>query len=423
MRLETAMLAGREGINVHGQAISVIGDNIANANTTGFKTSRVEFIDLLGDVDRAGAETGGIPSTGSGVAISQVRQIHETGVIEPTGRSLDVGIAGGGFFILGDPNSPTFSRAGNFLINSNGNLANADGKEVLGLVGDGTTLTPLNMLNVSTAGAPTTAAGLFGNLDSSAPVSAAVPANPATFGEVSQNATFVMPNLTVFDSLGAAHTVSVAFYKTGVNTFTAQAYIDGGEVGGTAGTPVKLGPDATMTFSPTGRIEDANKAAASIAVAPAYGNGAAAGGFTIDLSGFTQVATTSQISSVTQDGLGTGDIVDYEFLSDGTVSAVLGSGRNVAIGRIQLASFPNVDGLSRIGSGGFEATQDAGTMQAGVPGSSGFGTLQGKSLERSTVDISDQFVNLVVYQRGYQANSQAMSTANTLLRDTIALLR
>lgn len=423
MRLETAMLAGREGVSVHGQAISVIGDNIANANTTGFKTSRVEFIDLLGDVNRAGSEVTGIPSSGSGVAVSQVRQIHDTGVIEPTGRSLDVGIAGGGFFILGDPDAPTFSRAGNFMINGNGNLANSQGKEVLGFVGDGTALSPLNMLNISTAGAPTTAAALFGNLDSSAPNSVAIPANPATFAEVNQNATFVMPNLTVFDSLGAAHTVSVAFFKTGVNTFTAQAYIDGGDVGGAAGTPVKLGGDATLTFSPNGRIEEANKPAASIAVAPAYGNGAAAGNFTIDLSGFSQVATTSQLTSVTQDGLGTGDIVDYEFQGDGTVSAVLGSGRSVVIGRIQLASFPNVDGLSRVGNGGFEATQDAGTMQVGVPGGAGFGTLQGKTLERSTVDISDQFVSLVVYQRGYQANSQAMSTANNLLRDTIALLR
>ncbi|MFM1848536.1 MAG: hypothetical protein RL417_2010 [Pseudomonadota bacterium] len=423
MRLETAMLAGREGINAHGQAISVIGDNISNANTTGYKTSRVEFVDLLGDVHRTGAETTGMVTSGSGVAISRVRQIHDTGVIEPTGRSLDVGIAGNGFFVLGDPTAPTFTRAGNFRINGNGNLASADGSELLGLVGDGTTLTPLNMLNVTTAGAPTTVAGLFGNLDSSAPIAAAVPANPATFAEVSRDATFVMPNLTVFDSLGAPHVVSVAFYKTGVNTFTAQAYMDGGEVGGVAGTPVKLGGDATLTFSPTGRIEDADKAAASIVAAPAYGNGAAGGNFTIDLSGFSQVATTSQLTSVTQDGLGTGDIVDYEFLADGTVSAVLGSGRNVTIGRIQLASFPNLDGLNRIGGGEFEAGEDAGTMQLGAPGSSGYGTVQGRSLERSTVDISDQFVNLVVYQRGYQANSQAMSTANTLIRDTIALLR
>jgi len=423
MRLETAMLAGREGITAHGQAISVIGDNIANANTTGFKTSRVEFSDLLGDVHASGAENPGMASSGSGVAVSRIRQIHDTGVIEPTGRSLDVGIAGNGFFILGDPNAPTFTRAGNFLINEAGNLASASGQEVLGLVGDGATLTPLNMLNISTAGTPTSAAALYGNLDSTAPVSPVIPANPATFTEINANATFVMPNLTVYDSLGGSHNVSVAFFKTDVNTFTAQAYMDGGEVGGTPGAPVQLGANATMTFSPTGRIEDANKAAASITAAPAYGGGAAAGNFTIDLSGFTQVATTSQLSSVTQDGEGTGDVVDYEIGPDGVISAVLGSGRNVAIGRIQLASFPNVDGLNRVGNGGFEAGELAGDMTAGVPGSSGYGTLQGKTLERSTVDISDQFVNLVVYQRGYQANSQALNTANELIRDTISLMR
>jgi flagellar hook protein FlgE len=417
------MRAGREGVNVNGQAISIIGDNIANASTTGYRTSRVEFSDLLGDVEGSGAEVPGVATSGSGVAIARVRQIHETGVIEPTGRSLDVGITGGGFFMLGDPAAPTFTRAGNFSINAAGNLSSPDGREVLGLVGEATALSPISLFNVNTAGAPTSAAAIFGNLDSTSPVVAAVPANPATFVEINAAASFVMPNLTVYDSLGGARNVTIAFFKTDVNTYTAQAYMDAGETGGVAGTPVQLGANATLTFSPNGRIEEANRAAAAITATPAYAGGAAPGNFTIDLSAFSQVATVSQLSSVTQDGLGTGEVVDYQIGEDGIVSATLASGRNVAVGRIQLATFPNLDGLNRIGSNSFEAGADTGELQTGQPGAGGFGTLQGKSLERSTVDITDQFVNLVVYQRGYQASSQALNTANTLIRDTLGLLR
>lgn len=420
MRLESALLASREGVTAHGQAISVVGDNIANANTIGFKTSRAEFADLLGEV---GGETGSLATTGSGVTVNRVRQIHETGVIEPTGRPLDMAIAGAGFFMAGTPENISFTRAGNFFINDAGNLTTADGLEVLGTTGDAATLTPLNMLNLNLTGEATTTLGLFGNISSSAPVLGAPPANPATFNELAAGSSFIASNLTVYDSLGTAHPVSVAFTKTGANQWAAQAFVDGAEVGGAAGQPVQLGATANLTFGENGTIDPANAAAAVITGTPAWGNGAAAGNFTIDLSSFSQVATTSQVSSITQDGQGTGQIVSYEVGKDGTLAAVLASGDRATIGIIQLATFPNIDGLQRIGNGMFRASENTGEISFGVPGADGRGGIEGASVERSTVDIANQFVDLVVLQRGYQANSQAMSAANDLLRDTISLIR
>ncbi len=424
MRLESALFSSREGINAHGQAIAVIGDNISNANTIGFRASRIEFGDLVAE-GTSSREGGNLPSVGSGVVVQNVRPVEGTGVIENTGRALDVAIEGRGFLTVGDSSDPYYTRAGNLSISEEGLLINVNGQEVLGFNADDGSLGTLNVSNLNLNGKATSAASIFGNVNSSLAV-ATVPSSPESFQVLNAAASHVA-NIRVYDSLGETHDITVAFFKTASsssgNTYTVQAYIDGGDVGGTAGAPVQLGSNATLTFGTDGKIAAANAAAASITAAPSYGNGAAAGSFTMNFSGFTQFAGPSQLSTITQDGQGSGNILEYEIRKNGEFIANLDTGQSVLIGTLRLADFSNLDGLQRAGNGLYTATETAGERKLGVPGEDGLGTLAGSSLERSTVDIANQFVDLVLYQRGYQAASQTLNATNALIRDTILLIR
>ena len=419
MRLDTALFAGASGIQAHGQAIAVVSNNISNANTTAYKESRVEFSELLPKSQDGGSSIA-TPESGSGTKISEVHEIFTGGVLEGTGRSLDAGVDGEGFFMVGDPANPLLTRAGNFSLDKTGNLVTADGSQVLGLPVGSTTLGALNLYNLNLTASATTAGSAAGNLDASLPV-ATIPANPASFREINENASFLQ-TFSVYDSLGAARDISVAFYKTGNGAFSAQAYIDGAEVGGTAGTPVKVGNAATLNFSDKG-IQDNPGTAATIVGTPAFNNGAAAGNFTIDLSKFTQYASPSSISNYTKDGQGAGNIKGYEIRSNGEIHAQLDSGSSKLIGTLQLASYPNKDALERIGSNLYRPLADAGTATIGNPGSGPLGTTRGQTLEQSTVDLATQFTNVILLQRGYQANAQMVSKTAEMLQQTIALIR
>jgi len=420
-RLESALYQSATGLSANGQAISVIGDNIANANTIGYRASRIIFADLVAG-GKASNETKNIPSVGSGVGVAGIKPRQETGLIEDTGRDLDIAIEGRGFIMVGDPANPSYTRAGVLAVNKDGILVNASGEQVLGFAGgDDGTLSTLNVSDFTLGGTATSALGVFGNLNSGAE-SAEVPADPATFNEINQLAAFVT-NPSVYDSLGARHDITLAYYKTDTNTWAVQAYIDGEDVGGEAGKPTKIGNQLTLNFGSDGVIPEANRAAAVITATPAYSNGAAAGNFTISLGGFTQFAGTSQVVSLTNDGQGVGNVQNYEIRDNGEFFANLDSGQNVQIGTLQLADFNNVDALQRAGNGLFVATAEAGDRRLGQPGVAGLGTLAGGSLERSTTDLANQFVDMVLYQRGYQASSQTLSTAAQLIKDTLALIR
>lgn len=425
MRLESALYSSRAGLDAHGKAIAVIGDNVANASTTGYRSSRVEFSDIMA-AGVSGSDSGATASGGSGAIVSKITETTETGTLEFTGRQLDVGIGGRGYFTVGDPAAPSYTRNGSFATDSTGLLVTQDGTPVLGVAGSGVLgtdpLTTLNLKNLNTAGTPTGAMTVFGNLDAGTRVETAAPANPATFKELNAGASYVT-NVTVFDSLGATHNVTLAFTKTAANTWVSQAYMDGADVGGTAGVPVQLGSNVTVNFGEGGQVPTANQAAASITAAPAYSNGAAAGNFTIGLGSFTQYAAPAQTSSITQDGIGVGSISGYEFKKTGQIYANLDNGQTVLVGSLGIADFVNPGGLTRIGNSMYAATDTVGDVTVAAGGTSGLGEIEGGSLERSTVDIANEFVNLVIYQRGYQANSQALNAANELVRDTIALMR
>lgn len=418
MRIESALYASKQGIDAHGKAISVIGDNISNSNTVGFKSSRVEFADLLGTGEEGG-EPSTIPSTGSGVELARVRPIHSNGVIEFSGRTLDMAIQGNGFFMIGDAAAPTLSRAGNFEISSDGLLVNVDGNAVLGLSGvDGATLGPIDMVNLDLTGQATTAANLTGNLSAGEQVTA-VPEGADSFLDLGGAASF-SATVTAFDSLGGERNVSMYFFKTGANEWTVNAYANGSDVGGEDGVPVAIGT-SNIQFNTDGTINPDGGATTIELQAPWAG--AAEGAISIDLTGFSQFASPSNLSGLTVDGQAAGSINGYQIDPDGAIYATLNTGNRAFVGQLQLANVRNVDGLERVGNSAFRETDRSGERVIGAPGSTGLGGIEAASLERSTVDISTEFVELVLYQRGYQANSQIMNAASDIIRDTIGLVR
>ncbi len=417
MRIESALYTSKEGLDAHGQAISVIGDNISNANTVGFKGSRTEFSDLLaGGADSPYPDN--LPTSGSGATVQSVRpMIFENGVIEVTGRTLDMAVDGNGFFMVGDPAAPKFTRAGNFEVSRDGYLETAAGDRVLGIQGAGeaAVLGPIDMINVNLNGSPTASASIAGNLSSAAEIAEA-PQNPASFGELNQAAAF-SASIDVYDSLGASHPLSLYFFKTGAGQWQAQAYVDAGQTGGEAGRPQMVG-QTVLNFDETGGLPGEALLNAQFTF-----SGAQASNISVDLSQMNQFASESSISNVARDGQAAGSISGYEILEDGSVMAKLSSGTSILVGTLQLAKVPNLDGLNRAGDTLFTHTDAAGDLVMGAPGENGLGRLRGQSLERSTVDISKEFVDLVLIQRGYQANAQVLTQTNELLRQAIAMLR
>jgi len=201
-----------------------------------------------------------------------------------------------------------------------------------------------------------------------------------------------------------------------------QAYLNGADTGAGDGVPVLIG-QTNLQFNQNGQIDPANAATSVIQGTATWANGAAQSNLTIDLKSFTQFAGGSRITNASQDGQGPGEIAGYEVDQNGGIFAVLDSGRRAQVGTIGVAVMQNVDGLQRVGSSLFESTPDAGQVVVGIAGRGGFGALQGGALESSNVDIADQFVDMIVYQRGYQANSQVLSAASEIIKGTISLIR
>ena len=420
MRLESALNTSREGLSAHGQAIAVVGDNIANASTPGFKRGRAEFRDIMGEIpDSSNSEV--VSGSGDGVSIGRTRQNFETGALDITGRSLDVALTGNGFFLVGDVENPLFTRMGTFQVSTDGFLTTSAGLPVLGYQGaDTTTLTSIDMNKVNIEAQATTNLQLFGNIDGTQ-INATPPPAGSSFKEITTAASFVASQ-GIFDSLGQRHDVTMCFFKGAGNQWTVQSYVNGSDTGAGVDVPVLVG-QATLAFNPVGRIDEANAAAAAINGTINWANGAAASPITIDLKSFTQYAGGSLVTNAFQDGRGAGEISSYEFDTNGGIYAILDTGERAQVGSLPVAIFQNVDGLERSGSSVYSSTIDAGEMQLGTPGRGARGGLKGAALESSNVDIANQFVDLVIYQRGYQANSQVLSAASEILKGTIAMIR
>ncbi len=430
--ISEGLFAGRAGIQSHGSAISVLADNIANSNTVGFKQSRAEFIDLLaGNISGQGSSS----AIGSGSSVKNVTQIFTQGDFEFTGRGLDLAIDGNGFFVVQD-NAGTrqYSRAGNFKIDAKGNLLNQNGNKVLGFPEEGSGgLEPLNVNTIATTSQPTQNVKISGNLDAKEGPGTGDSVGDAVLGAGNTGAvtgeTFQSISgearhstfCTIYDSLGQDHTVNLYFYKTATqNPWVVSAYVDSSEVtGGTVGVPYRVGT-TTLTFQGDG----------TRATVPPYdirtqvidwASGANDASVDLSFDPYTQFSTPSNISSIVQDGSGSGSVTSFNVETDGTLFATLDNGQTSAIGKLALAVFGNSEALRRTGESLYSESHGSGQPVIGTPETGKFGSIQAGALELSTADIASDFIKLISFQRGFQGSSRIISNIDELLKEIINL--
>ena len=383
--------------------LDVTGNNIANASTTGFKSSRAQFADVYA-ASNLGTSKDAI---GQGVQLSKVAQQFTQGNVSFTDNSLDLAINGQGFFVVEDQEGRFYTRAGAFGLDKDGYVVNATGQRLLGfqsLNGEVTGATgPLQVDTVSLAPQPTQGIDVQVNLDagSVAPTSAFSIADPSSYN----NAT----SLTVFDSLGEEHLATMYFRKTVANTWGSYLYVDGvATAGGTN--------PATMTFDNSGNLTSAaNNAFGSVAVA----TGAANLTLGVDFTGTTQFGADFGVNALGQDGYTTGRLSGIDIDTQGVVLARFGNGETAPQGQVMLANFGNPQGLQPIGDTLWTESSESGPPLAGAPGTAALGLVQSGALEESNVDLAQQLVNMIIAQRNFQANAQVIRAEDEVTQTII----
>ena len=382
--------------------LDVTGNNIANNNTTGFKSSRAQFADVYA-VSNLGSTSDAI---GQGVQLSSVAQQFNQGNISFTDKSLDLAINGEGFFVLEEGGSRVYSRAGAFGVDKAGFIVNSTGQNLVAFgASNGTITGALGPFQLSTANLSPQASTLVSvgvNLDSNAAtvVPAFNPADGATFS----NST----SLTVFDSLGGKHLASLYFRKTGANAWDTHVRIDSDN---TQTTAVQ-----SVAFNSAGQLTTAMPVGYG-AFTP--GNGASAFTLALNFTGTTQVGANFGVNSLTQDGFTSGRLSGIGIDDQGIVLARFSNGQSEAQGQIALANFGNAQGLQPTGDSNWVETNTSGSALVGAPGTASLGLLQAGSLEESNVDLSEQLVNMIVAQRAFQANAQMIRTEDEVTQTII----
>jgi len=421
----TSFSTALSALSATSTAIDVVGNNLANLNSPGFKTSDVVFRDLVTQSLGAGlGETQVGFGTGQPLTVRQFTQ----GAIQTTSGLLDAAVQGDGFFVVKDASGNTFyTRAGNFQADKAGNLLTDTGYKVQGWTNTSS----------STTGVDTN--GPIGNIV--VPVGSLKPANATTDMTVDLNlnassaadatSDFSTP-VTIYDSLGTSHVLTLNFEKTGANQWSYKITMPGDEIsGGTAGTPFEIsGASGTFTFgNQDGLLTDPAAGSPLAFSIPGLTDGAKDLSISWDfytaagVGRITQFAQKSAASANSQDGAPAAGL-DRVGLSDGgEILAHYTDGTQVVVGQVALASIRNPDSLVAAGNNNFQCSAATATPTIGTPGTGGRGTIVGGSIEASTVDIAREFTNLIVYQRGYEANSKVVTTADSISQTTINLIR
>jgi flagellar hook protein FlgE len=402
-------------------AIDVVGNNLANMDTTGFKGSDMAFSDLI---SQSIGNNGGT-EVGFGTAQPLSIQDFSQGAIQSETGPLEAAIQGSGFFVAQNANGNTlYTRDGTFQVDNSGNLTTATGEDVQGwtaLNADGSINTSGPIGNIAiTSGAlkppaATTAMTVSLNLNSTATADA--------------TSSFSVP-VTSYDSLGTPHVLTVDFQKTGSNTWSYQVTLPGSDVtAGTAGTPFDI-PNAsgTLTFDATGQLTSP-AAGSPIAVAiPGLSDGAADmnvtwNPYTAAGAGLiTQFGQASASSANTQNGEAAAQLVSVSIANGGAIVANYSDGIQTTVGQVAVASIGNPSTLINAGDNQYTLSASTDNPSVGTPGTGGRGTVVGSALEASNVDLATQFTNLIQFQRSYEANAHVVTTADQLSQDTINLI-
>ena len=417
---------GLSGLNAASRNLDVIGNNIANANTTGMKASRTEFASLVAATIGTG---GGGNGAGIGVEVAAISQSFTQGNINITGNNLDVAINGAGFFQLKQPDgSAAYTRDGSFKLDKDGYLMTNSGANIMGYPTDPTTGKPtsasIQALQLPTSapiGAKATAAIVTEfNLDARAPLAAGVPAVAAAAGPPVVLAQAAIPptprttygtSMTAYDSQGSAVPVTLYFErKTAGATDTWEVYDST-----TATTPV-----ATLTFDADGKLTAPLPGATTLTIAtPSAATPSILA--KLDVSKVTQYGSAFTVSNLTQDGYAPGELVGLNIGQDGKITARYSNGETQTNGQLALADFRNAQGLTPGAGNTWIETFASGQPVQGSPGQGKFGALRAGALEESNVDLTGELVNMMTAQRAYQANAQTIKTQDQIMTTLVNL--
>ncbi|MBP9204787.1 MAG: flagellar hook protein FlgE [Kofleriaceae bacterium] len=429
MSLLTSLFTGASGMTAHGNAIGVVGDNIANVSTTGFKRTRAGFADVLGG-------NLGSQRLGAGVRSGVLQTQFEQGSVQQTGGMLDMAVRGDGYFVVsGNHNGQAanyYSRDGRFALDQSGYVVNPGGLRLQGYLIDpagvrATAPSDLQLAGLSAPPVATTSAAMSVHLDSGA---AAVPAATA-FDPTDRNTFSYQTQATVYDSLGAAHDVQMFFRNNGGGAWEWHAMVDGGEVtGGTPGTLTEIAT-GTLGFDGAGALDTEVQTVSAAnfigangpqAITFDFGDAITTDGGTGRV-GTTQTAGEPSVIGLDIDGRATGALVDLTIADDGTITGVFDNGDTRELAQVALATFAADSGLTRAGDGLYAESSTSGQPLVDVAGSGGRGAISGGALEASNVDLSEELVTLIAYQRAFSANTRTVTTADEMLAEVANIKR
>jgi len=427
---------GISGLNAASRNLEVIGNNIANANTVGAKSSRAVFSDVYASANTVGAQAG------MGVKVDTVAQQFTQGSIRATENPLDMAINGRGFFRVTQPGGETaYTRNGQFQMDSSGYVVNSEGLRLQGykidpttgkaggVVGDVQMPTKGVEPHVSTAGA------LQLNLDGrTAAPTVSTPAFALNNSKSYNSAT----SMAVYDQQGNEQTLSVYLRKTTVdNEWEVYTALDGAPVPALSGAGAAQEPAGRLTFNPDGTLDTTKSGtlaggtltAGSVNLAlpfatstlPITGSTATTGPMALSFAGSTQFGSAFGVTAVSQDGYAPGRLTGFGLTSDGTVEARYSNGKTLGAAQIALADFRNEQGLAPVGNNLWRETPGSGQAAISAPGTGNLGELQGGALEESNVDLTQQLVDMITAQRAYQANAQTIKTQDQMLSTLVNL--
>lgn len=416
------------GLNASSKDLDVIGNNIANANTYGAKSSRAEFADMYANA----LSGGGTSSIGIGTTLAAVAQQFTQGNVTSTGNAMDLAINGAGFFQVSDgAGPPKYTRNGQFHIDSKGYIVNDQAQQLMGYPADSSgkiqpgTSQAIQLPTAGIAPNPTTKVNVEMNLDSRSkvtnPGAGVVPqidfTDPATYN----NAT----SLTVYDAKGQDVALSYYFQKAGTDQWNVFVTANGQPVNGTAADPLPL------TATPISFLADGSAPTTSVAALPVSLTGTltnASGAtivtpldFNLSLAGATQYGSSFGVTNMTQDGYAPGALSSIAIAGDGTVMASYSNGQSKPAAQLELANFRNPQGLQALGGNAWGSTHASGDPVVGVAGTGNMGVLQAGALEESNVDLTGELVKMITAQRTYQANAQTIKTQDQVMQTLVNL--
>ncbi len=408
MGILTTMFSAVSGLNTYGNAMSVIGNNIANVGTVGFKSSYASFADLVSASLGGGSATGQV---GLGVFLNGVQTSFTQGSLSNTGNTLDLAIDGNGFFGLRDTaGTVSYSRAGQFQVNRLGEIVDPSGRFLQGYQASTTgiilgTIGNITLSTATVAPQATSTASVEANLNAGSTV-------PATAFDVTDATTYNFSNgITVYDTLGAQHQLRMYYVKdAAANTWNLHSQIDGGAT--TAQT--------NLVFNSSGVLTGGG---AQTFTLPIAGGGATPLTVAMNFSTITQFGSASNLTNQLQDGFTSGSFQSLSIDSEGRVAAQFTNGQTRTLAQVVLSRFTNPNGLTRSGENGFAETIDSGAPLAGAPTNNGLGRLISQTIEQSNVDLGKEFVDMIITQRAFQANSRAISTSDEMLQELVNLKR